>query len=111
MSLRLAFKLFIFILCVNASAAVAQPLNFERFADEFGGRQSSVYGIAADPRGFLWFAGDTDGLLRYDGYQLTRWAGADDTLGRVSYSSVLYSQTEDLWAAAWGSGFLQRRPH
>lgn len=106
MSLRLTFKLFIAVFCVYASAAVAQPLNFERFADEFGGRQSSVYGIAADPRGFLWFAGDTDGLLRYDGYQLTRWAGADDTLGRVSYSSVLYTEAEELWAASWGSGLL-----
>lgn len=87
--------------------AHASNHSFERFADELGGRQSSVYDIFRDDKGFLWFAGDTDGLLRYDGYQLIRWSGqGEDALGRVSYSAVLMSTNERLWAAAWGSGLL-----
>lgn len=85
----------------------SQQHSFERFADELGGRQSSVYNIFRDARGFLWFAGDTDGLLRYDGYELIRWAGDDDAeLGRVSYSAVMMSQRDELWAATWGSGLF-----
>ncbi|RUO23285.1 hypothetical protein CWE08_01135 [Aliidiomarina iranensis] len=96
------------IVACAISSAWAQQHSFERFADELGGRQSSVYDIFQDPRGFLWFAGDTDGLLRYDGYQLTRWAASaeNDELGRVSYSAVVMTQNDELWAAAWGSGLL-----
>ncbi|WP_198683902.1 ligand-binding sensor domain-containing diguanylate cyclase [Aliidiomarina celeris] len=71
-----------------------------------GGRQSSVYDIYRDAQGFLWFAGDTDGLLRYDGYQLIRWEGDNEELDRVSYSAVLVSANDQLWAAAWGSGLF-----
>lgn len=86
----------------------AQELEFESFDDELGGRQSSVYHIHKDTQGFLWFSSDTDGLLRYDGYELIRWFNpAKQSPGHISAS--LISSTNELWAATWGHGVLRWR--
>lgn len=82
--------------------------NFARVTDELASRQSSVYDIAEDSNGLIWFAGDTDGLLRFDGYQYLRW-GDDATkdVGRFSVSAVLLSQQNEVWLGTWGQGLLR----
>lgn len=82
--------------------------NLNRVTDELASRQASVYDIAEDPNGLIWFAGDTDGLLRFDGYQYLRW-GDDATadIGRFSVSAVLLSQQNEIWLGTWGQGLLR----
>ncbi len=45
---------------------------FSHLTVEDGLSQSSVYAIFQDAKGFIWF-GTSDGLNRYDGYQITRY--------------------------------------
>lgn len=79
--------------------------DFERFSDQLGGRQSTVYDIFEDDRGFLWFAGDTDGLLRYDGYELMSWSeGFLATETRQNVSTQLINRDGRLWVGSWGNG-------
>ncbi|MCO4321205.1 diguanylate cyclase [Aliidiomarina quisquiliarum] len=100
-----------FIIGMLSLPVAAQELTFERFTDELGGQQSSVYGIYKDQHGFLWFSSDTDGLLRYDGYEVIRWFNqAEDALGHVSHGAALISQADELWAATWGNGVFRWQP-
>ena len=100
-----ALAVLAFCLCFSV-AAVAGPLfDFERFSDQLGGRQSTVYDVFADQQGFLWFAGDTDGLLRYDGYELMSWSEgflAGDT--RANVSTQIINGSGRLWVGSWGNG-------
>lgn len=104
-----------FLLAAGAwSVAMAVPepgqaqFRFERLADELGGRQSSVYDLFQDQRGLIWLAGDTDGLLRYDGYEFMSWSedfAAD--LTRSNVSTQVITPDGRLWVGSWGNG-LQR---
>ena len=55
-----------------ATMAHAQPntVPFKRITPEDELSQSTVYAIAQDRRGFMWF-GTQDGLNRYDGYRFS----------------------------------------
>ncbi|MGY6555197.1 MAG: diguanylate cyclase [Wenzhouxiangella sp.] len=84
---------------------------FERLVDQVGGRQSTVYDIFEDPFGFIWFAGDTDGLLRFDGHELKSWTeGFQDTFTRTNVSTLRVAANGRLWAGSWGNG-LQHWDH
>lgn len=96
---------FLFITSLQAE------LRFNSFSEEVGIEQSSVYDIFKDQQGYLWFASNTDGLLRYDGYELINWFEfAEEELGHVSYGSVLSTPKNGIWAATWGSGILHWLP-
>ncbi len=78
---------------------------FERLADDLGGRQSSIYDIFQDQRGLLWIAGDTDGLLRFDGHEFSSWSEgfvAEQT--RPNVSTQLVTPSGQLWVGSWGNG-------
>lgn len=93
-----------------ATSAWAEHYEFERYSDQIAGRQSSVYQIVGDSKGFLWFASDTDGLLRFDGYELIKWPDdAEQGMERISHAGVLLSQNDDIWVATWGGGLFYQR--
>jgi ligand-binding sensor domain-containing protein/serine phosphatase RsbU (regulator of sigma subunit) len=56
--------------CLGAAIVLAQPASggFKRYNVKNGLSNSSVWAIAQDKSGFMWF-GTFDGLNRYDGYQ------------------------------------------
>lgn len=90
---------------LSLSAIAASPFDFDRFTDQLGGRQSTVYEIFEDNQGFLWFAGDTDGLLRYDGHELMSWSDgfvASET--RHNVSTQIMTRNGNLWVGSWGNG-------
>ena len=60
----------LFIFLFLSLPAQQQSLRFERISIEQGLSQSSVFSIAQDQQGFLWFA-TQEGLNRYDGYTFT----------------------------------------
>lgn len=88
---------------INQLALAKQPSlfnDFVRVADETAGQQSSVYYIYRDQRNFLWFASDTDGVLRYDGYDYRVFS--EQLTGdqeHVSYAAVAITDDTTLWAA------------
>lgn len=57
----------LFILTVTVCSAVAQPLTFRRYSVSDGLSSNTIYAIAQDKFGFMWF-GTEDGLNRFDGY-------------------------------------------
>ena len=78
---------------------------FERLADELGGRQSSIYDLFQDPDGLIWLAGDTDGLLRFDGNEFTSWnEGFAADLTRANVSTQVITPAGRLWVGSWGNG-------
>ncbi|TVQ40812.1 MAG: diguanylate cyclase [Wenzhouxiangella sp.] len=99
----LGFALLLIMIALPLQAATL--FDFERFSDQLGGRQSTVYDVFEDHQGFLWFAGDTDGLLRYDGYELMSWSeGFLATETRHNVSTQIMSRSGRLWAGSWGNG-------
>lgn len=79
--------------------------HFERLADELGGRQSSIYDLFQDPQGLIWLAGDTDGLLRFDGHEFTSWnEGFATDLARANVSTQVITPAGRLWVGSWGNG-------
>ncbi len=89
-----------------AADASDQPrFQFQRLTDDLGGRQSSVYDILQDERGLIWLAGDTDGLLRYDGYEFMSWTeGFAADLTRPNVSAQVITPAGRLWVGSWGNG-------
>ncbi len=94
----------IFALLLGISDGRAE-FEFERLADHLGGRQATVYEIIEDPFGFIWFAGDTDGILRFDSEEWMAWSdGLIENNARGSISTVAVSDEGRLWVGSWGNG-------
>lgn len=78
---------------------------FDRLSDHVGGRQATVYDIIEDPFGFVWFAGDTDGVLRFDSEELMSWTGGFvDNNTRANVSTLRVTRKGRLWVGSWGNG-------
>ena len=89
---------------------VAQ-FEFDRLADHVGGRQSTVYDIVEDPFGFIWFAGDTDGILRFDSETLISWTdGLVENNTRANVSTLRVNRDGRLWVGSWGNGLQYWEP-
>ncbi|WP_404397391.1 diguanylate cyclase [Idiomarina loihiensis] len=101
--------LFVFTIIVAVSlTANARPIQqhkeFSRVAQNMAARQSSVYQVTQDTSGLLWLATDTDGILRYDGYQFSRWTEAVLPSVKTADFSKLLIDDDIIWAATWGHG-------
>ncbi|MFP4277792.1 MAG: diguanylate cyclase [Wenzhouxiangella sp.] len=83
----------------------AAVFDFDRLSDHLGGRQATVYEIFEDPFGFIWFAGDTDGLLRFDSQEWVLWSdGLVENNTRSNISTLRVSDNGRLWVGSWGNG-------
>ncbi|MEE4295617.1 MAG: diguanylate cyclase, partial [Wenzhouxiangella sp.] len=61
--------------------------------------------ITEDPFGFIWFAGDTDGILRFDSEEWVVWSdGLIENNTRSNISTVAVSDDGRLWVGSWGNG-------
>lgn len=101
--------LFVFTIIAAVSlTANANPMQqhkeFSRVAQNMAARQSSVYQVTQDKSGLLWLATDTDGILRYDGYQFSRWTEAVLPSVKTADFSKLLIDDDIIWAATWGHG-------
>ncbi|TXF91766.1 response regulator [Neolewinella aurantiaca] len=71
-----------FVVNIELAAIGPEEAVFRRFSQSNGLSQNSVFSIAQDNQGFLWFA-TRDGLNRYDGYNFTLYHhkhGEENTL-------------------------------
>lgn len=103
-TLAIGLFLLFFASCALASERPAHFV-FDRLSDHLGGRQSTVYEIFEDPFGFLWFAGDTDGILRFDSEDWVSWSdGLITNNARSNISTVRVTADGRLWVGSWGNG-------
>ncbi|MBM1105015.1 response regulator [Aurantibacter crassamenti] len=72
---------------------------FEKFSNEQGFNQNTVYSIEQDQYGYLWY-GTPNGLIRYDGYEFKTYTTQSNTNGRIlsNYITQLYNAANGiLW--------------
>jgi len=102
----LAACLFMLIICAAHSPAQQSKIKFQSISLDEGLSQSTVFCVAQDHRGFLWF-GTEDGLNRYDGltFRVYKRDPEDpDSLG-FSYIKALHEdRTGRLWIGTFGGG-------
>ncbi|MBI3111406.1 MAG: hypothetical protein HYZ01_07530 [Ignavibacteriales bacterium] len=94
--------------CVVSSRTTAQEidLRFGHLSVNEGLSQSTVYSIAEDYPGFLWF-GTRDGLNRYDGAEFKVYRSDGDSgqgLSHVTVRALIADSTRCLWIGTDGGG-------
>lgn len=106
-SVLLAGLLFLGI--AAAQAADAPPLILQHLTAADGLPQGSVYTTLQDSQGFVWL-GTEDGLVRYDGNELARYAYSRGTRnglpGNFIYQ-VVEDAKHDLWVAVKDAGLAR----
>lgn len=108
---RRLFNIFIFLL-LPLFFAESQDVKFERISLAQGLSQTSVFSIAQDRQGFMWFA-TQDGLNRYDGYSffVYRHDPLDSTTLSDNYVTVVMAdQNGGLWVGTRGGGLNRYVP-
>lgn len=94
------------LLLLTPSAGNAEPLSVSRLTQEQGLSQSTVYSIAQDNDGFIWF-GTSDGIDIYDGHQLRHIRHDPDNRNSLSDNyirSLLIDSKGNAWAGTLGGG-------
>ena len=90
-------------------AADAPPLILEHLTTTDGLPQSSVYTTLQDSQGFVWL-GTEDGLVRYDGNELARYAysrNAHNGLPGNFIYQIVEDSNHDLWVAVKDAGLAR----
>jgi ligand-binding sensor domain-containing protein/signal transduction histidine kinase len=75
------------VLLLSALLTYAELLPIRAYNTSDGLAQDRVNAIAADSRGFLWFAA-TGGLSQFDGYRFTTWEGSKARAFAVPYTMI-----------------------
>src|SRR5881398_1630314 len=96
--------------CLLAAALSARasdaPLILEHLTTSDGLPQGTVYATLQDSQGFVWLATE-DGLVRYDGHELVRYARLPTGRGGLS-GNYIFQMIEDahhdLWIAVKDGG-------
>lgn len=92
-----------------AAAADAPPLILEHLTTADGLPQGTVMATLQDSQGFVWL-GTEDGLVRYDGRQLYRYAatrGAANSLSGNFIWDLVEDAQQDLWIAVRDGGLAR----
>src|SRR3569623_441299 len=76
------------------TAADAPPLILEHLTTADGLPQGTVYETLQDSQGFIWL-GTEDGLVRYDGHELVRYAYSRDSSPGLP-GNFIYQTVEDV---------------
>lgn len=94
------------------AAGPAPVMRFRHLTVEDGLAHDSVYAIAQDSLGFIWI-GTEDGLNRFDGNTLDRFApdqGAPGSLPESDVSKLLVDSRGQMWVGTWGAGLALYDP-
>ncbi|HTX23439.1 MAG TPA: two-component regulator propeller domain-containing protein [Steroidobacteraceae bacterium] len=92
--------------CIGARAADTPPLILEHLTTADGLPQGSVNATLQDSQGFVWL-GTQDGLVRFDGHELVRYAYSRGATGGLTGNfiyQIVEDQQHDLWVAIKDAG-------
>ena len=87
-------------------------LYFEHITLEDGLSDSTVYSIAQDTTGYLWF-GTQDGLNKYNGYNFTIYKSDPlnpNTLANDNAGNIYADRDGIIWIGSWGGGLDRLNP-
>lgn len=103
-----------FYLFLSAFSVIAQNgfSDFERISLDQGLSQTTIFSIAQDKKGFLWF-GTQDGLNRFDGYsfKIFRPDRTDpNSLADHWINSLFVDKSGRLWVGTFNSGLQYYQP-
>ncbi|KLT65659.1 two-component regulator propeller domain-containing protein [Pedobacter sp. BMA] len=101
----------LFVLICFARILVAQPYYFRRYQVENGLSNNTVFCIAQDEKGFMWF-GTKDGLNRFDGYSFKTYRHDQEhkgSLGNDLIYAVHVDKQNTLWTGT-NDGIFEYQP-
>ena len=108
-SLQIASVMLMSGVTATTMAADAPPLILEHLTTTDGLPQGTVYTTLQDSQGFIWL-GTEDGLVRYDGHELVRYAYSRDDHNSLP-GNFVYEVVEDgshnLWIALKDAGLAR----
>ena len=93
----------------GAALADSPPIVLEHLTTNDGLPQGTVLAALQDSQGFMWF-GTEDGLVRYDGHELTRYAYSRTNQGGLPANyiqDIAEDAHHDLWIAVNDGGLVQ----
>lgn len=99
----------LFVICfslLSFSPSAEASLATERISISDGLPDSVVFSLAQDDRGYLWF-GTTNGLSRYNGYEMKNFNSDPLSSNFLSNNSISHLQIDHqkrLWISTWGGG-------
>ncbi len=97
---------FLFLYSMVSFAINADQWQIENLKVDHGLPSSTVYSIAQDQSGFMWF-GTTRGLARYDGYTFKSFKhnGTDpDSISNDNAGNIFIDSKNNLWIGTFGGG-------
>jgi signal transduction histidine kinase/ligand-binding sensor domain-containing protein/CheY-like chemotaxis protein/HPt (histidine-containing phosphotransfer) domain-containing protein len=97
------------VACVVRAAVDAPPLILEQLTTLDGLPQGTVMATLQDSQGFIWL-GTQDGLVRYDGHELVRYAySSSDRQGLPGnfINQIVEDSAHDLWIAVKDAGLAR----
>jgi signal transduction histidine kinase/ligand-binding sensor domain-containing protein/CheY-like chemotaxis protein/HPt (histidine-containing phosphotransfer) domain-containing protein len=98
---------------VIAPATDARTLILEHLSTLDGLPQGTVYVTLQDSQGFVWF-GTEDGLVRYDGHDIYRYAYSPNDKGTLPGNfvfAIVEDSHSDLWIGIKGAGLARWNRH
>jgi len=99
------FSVLTVFLCFIQISNVNAELVFQKLQTKDGLSHDTVYSIAQDKNGYIWF-GTEDGLNKYNGYtiEIYRSEKGGNKIGNANISTILVDDENQLWLASWGGG-------
>ena len=80
----------------------------EKISVDDGLPDSTVYSIATDDSGFLWF-GMSTALARYDGYLFHTFSHSNADINKLAVDSagnIFIDSQQRMWVGTWGEGLV-----
>ena len=111
-SRRLPFLFAALLLILAPSTSLAQKIVFQHLTNENGLSSTDVKTLVQDRHGFIWI-GTSEGLYRYDGYELTAYRHNPtdpSSLGSGVVTSIVEDPAGRLWVATYGDGLSRLQP-
>ena len=107
-----------FFCCACSSFAVGSDTLMNEYAIEKltleeGFVSSEIYSIIQDRKGFLWFGTAENGVMRYDGRNVTLFEYDRSTASGLSHNdagNLMLDKNGNIWVGTWGGGANKYNP-
>jgi len=102
----LFFQLVVIPICLHAQERSSRSLRFHHISADENFGLGNVWAVQEDYEGFIWF-GTEDGILKYDGYDLTSYRHNKFDPNSLSNNTVIClfeDSNRNLWVGTFGGG-------